>query len=292
MVAMNRREFLLASAGLALVAACGGGDEDDGTVARVSTPDGETEAGKALNVVAVSYLHVAGIDQRLALGILNDQGTGPMALEGAVEVTIGGKPVEAAVHSGNGTPIPYLLVRHRFDAPGPTMAKVTLEGRSGEAAIDVKDPGGLQLPIPGRPMIVTPSPTPANTLGVDPICTRKPACPLHDTSLDAALAEKRPLAVLFSTPALCQSQFCGPVLDNLLSQQAEFGDRVRFLHVEIYADLSGKQNLAPTVKAYHLQEAGEPILFLAGADGVVRERIDNAFDRVEAKAALEQLVAG
>lgn len=292
MAAMNRREFLLAGAGLALVAACGGGDDGDGEVARVSTPDGENRAGTTLNVVPVSYLHVAGIDQRLALGVLNDAGTGPMALKGDVEVTIGGAPVEAVVHSGNGTPIPYLLVRHRFDAPGPVMAKVTMEGRAGEAAVDVKDPAQVQLPIPGRPMIVTPSPTPANTMGVDPICTRKPACPLHDVSLDAALAEQRPLAVLFSTPALCQSQFCGPVLDNLLSQQAEFGDRVRFLHVEIYADLSGTQNLAPTVKAYHLEEAGEPLLFLAGADGVVRDRIDNAFDRVEAKAALEQLVAG
>ncbi|MGH9177044.1 MAG: hypothetical protein ACRD0N_00620 [Acidimicrobiales bacterium] len=292
MAAMNRREFLLASAGLALVAACGGGDDGDDEVARVSTPDGRNGPGTTLNVVPVSYLHVAGIDQRLALGVLNDEGTGPMALKGDIEVTIGGTPVEAAVHSGNGTPIPYLLVRHRFDAPGPVMAKVTMEGRAGEAAIDVKDPGGVQLPIPGRPMIATPSPTPANTMGVDPICTRKPACPLHDVSLDAALAEQRPLAVLFSTPALCQSQFCGPVLDNLLSQQAEFGDRARFLHVEIYADLSGTQNLAPTVKAYHLEEAGEPLLFLAGADGVVRDRIDNAFDRVEARAALEQLVAG
>ena len=293
MAAMNRREFLLASAGLALAAACGGGDDDDDTVARVSTPDGGTAAaGTALNVVHVSYLHVAGIDQRVALGALNDDGTGPMALEGDIEVTIGGAPVEAALHARDGTPFPYLLVRHRFDAPGEVLAKLTMEGRAGEVKIAVKDPASVQLPFPGRPMIVTPSPTPANTLGVDPICTRKPVCPLHEVSLDAALAEKRPLAVLFSTPALCQSKFCGPVLENLLSQQAEFGDRVRFLHVDIYKDLSGKLDPAPTVRAYHLAQAGEPLLFLAGADGVVRDRIDNAFDRVEAKAALQQLVAG
>ena len=289
MVAMNRREFLLAGAGRALVAACGGGDDDD-QVARVSMPDGD-DGAKSLNAQLVSYLHVPGIEQRIVLGVINDAGTGPVALDDSVEVTIGGTPVQAAVHTGNGTPVPYLLLRHRFDAPGPVVAEVSYKGRTGEAGIDVKDPAAVRLPYPGRPMIVAPSPTAAGTLDVDPICTADPPCPLHDVSLDAALAEKRPLAVLFSTPALCQSRFCGPVLDNLLSQQAEFGDRVRFLHVEIYADRAGK-NLAPTVKAYHVAEAGEPLLFLAGADGVVRDRLDNAFDRVEAKAALEQLVAG
>lgn len=287
MVALNRREFLLAGAGLALVAACGGGD-DGGPAAKVTEPDGD-DATKALNAQLVSYVHVAGIDQRVVLGIINDEGTGPVPLDGPVQVSIDGAEVEATVHSGNGTPVPYLLVRHRFEKAGPAVAEVTFDGRTGEAGIDVKDPASVQLPFPGRPMVNAPSPTAAATLGVDPICTNQPACPLHEVSLDAALAEKRPLAVLFSTPALCQSRFCGPVLENLVAQQAAFADRVRFLHVEIYADRAGK-TLAPTVKAYDLP--GEPVLFLAGADGVVRDRLDNAYDRVEAKAALEQLVAG
>lgn len=285
MAAMNRREFLLAGAGLALVAACGGGDDDEKVAAKVSQPEGN---GKALNLQVVSYVHVAGIDERVVLGLINDDATGPLPLDGPVSVSIDGTEVEAEVHAGQGTPIPYLLVRHRFDKPGPAMAQVRYEGRTGETAIDVKDPSGVKVPVAGMAMVSTPSPTPASPLGVDPICTRDPVCPLHEVSLDAALAEKRPLAVLFSTPALCKSQFCGPVLDNLLAQQGQFADRVRFLHVEIYAGRDGK-TLAPTVKAYNLP--GEPILFLAGPDGVVRDRIDNAFDRAEAKAALERLVS-
>ncbi|MFP5378014.1 MAG: hypothetical protein ACLGIO_14690, partial [Acidimicrobiia bacterium] len=141
---------------------------------------------------------------------------------------------------------------------------------------------------PGTAMVAAPSPTTADPLGVDPICTADPPCPLHDVSLDAALGERRPLAVLFATPALCQSRLCGPVLDTLLEQREAFADRVRFLHVEIYTDRTG-ETLAPTVQAYNL--TAEPVLFLAGADGTVRERLDNAFDRVEARAALERLVA-
>lgn len=285
MASLNRREFLLAGAGLALVAACGGDDDDP--VAKV-TDTGGNDATRSLNAQLVSYVHVAGIDQRIVLGIINDEGTGPVPLDGPVEVTIDGAEVQADVHTGNGTPVPYLLVRHRFEKPGPAVARITFGGRSGEAGIDVQDPASLRFPFPGRPMIATPSPTAAAPLGVDPICTSQPVCPLHDVSLDSALAEKRPLAVLFSTPALCKSRFCGPVLDTLVTQQGEFADRVRFLHVEIYTDRAGK-TLAPTVKAYDLP--GEPILFLAGADGVVRDRLDNAYDRVEARAALERLVS-
>ena len=285
MVAMSRREFILAGAGLAVAAACGGGDDADGPAAKVSGP---TSAAKTLNVQLVSYVHVAGIAERVVLGLINDDASGPLPIDAPATISIDGEEVEAEVHSGEGTPIPYLLVRHRFEKPGPAIARVTFKGRTGEAGIDVKDAGAVKVPVPGRPMVSVPSPTAADPLGVDPICTRNPPCPLHEVSLDAALAEKRPLAVLFSTPALCKSRFCGPVLDNLLTHQGAFADRVRFLHVEIYQGPDGK-SLAPTVKAYALP--AEPVLFLAGADGVVRERLDNAFDRVEAKAALERLVS-
>lgn len=278
----------MAGAGLVLASACGGGDDDD-AAARVSDPSSSTTGrdAKSLNVQLVSYVHVAGIEQRIVLGLINDDATGPLPLDGPATVSINGEAVDAEVHAGNGTPVPYLLLRHRFDAPGPAVAEVTFKGRTGKAGIDVQDPAALRMPSEGKLMVSTPSPTTANPLGVDPICTANPPCPLHEISLDAALAEGRPLAVLFSTPALCKSRFCGPVLDNLLAQQGEFADRVRFLHVEIYANREGKE-LSPTVKAYELP--GEPILFLAAADGVVRERLDNAFDRVEAKSALERLL--
>jgi hypothetical protein len=43
------------------------------------------------------------------------------------------------------------------------------------------------------------------------------------------------------------------------------------------------------VQAFHLDQ--EPFLFLAGADGVVRDRLDNAVDTAEMRAALTQLVS-
>lgn len=286
MSAIDRRSFLLAGAGLALTAACGAKKDDGGVVAKVSDPSkpGSTKAA-AFNPVVASYLHVAGIDERFTIALLNGEGTGPVALNGPVKLTINGEPVASEVHQ-DGIPLPYLLVRHRFAEPGVVQVGVTFDGDTAETALQVVDGQGLKVPYPGTAMIVTPSPTATATLGVDPICTADPICPLHDVSLDALLAAKRPTAVLFSTPARCQSRLCGPVLDNLLAERAAFADRIGFHHVEIYKARTGDA-LSPTVDAYGLQQ--EPVLFLAGPDGIVEERLDNAIDKAELKAALERL---
>jgi hypothetical protein len=268
-----RRTFLLATAGLLAAAAC----------------KRQAEERTDVTLVTASYVHVTGIDQRLTFALIRDNG--PELLRRPLDVSItdpSGRKLgtERGRLHGDGIPLPYLRLERRFDETGVHEAEVTYQGHALKTTFTVEDAAKVKVPIPGRPMIATPTPTVADNRGVSPICTREAVCPLHDVSLDAALAEKRPLAVLFSTPALCQSQLCGPVLDNLLSQHAAFGSRVRFLHVEIYTDTSGK-TLAPAVQAYHLES--EPFLFLAGADGVVRERLDNAFDRSEVKAALDRL---
>jgi hypothetical protein len=283
---VDRRSFLLATAGLAVAAACNRPGSDKPAIEVDDTGD---DGDAPISLVVPSYVHVTGIDQRVTLALI--RGEEPVRLTDSLDVvfeTPDGKELRARseVHT-DGIDLPYLLVRRRFETPGPHVARVRYRGKDRTAAVLVEDPAKVQVPIPGRPLIAAATPTVADNRGVSPICTRDPICPLHDVSLDAALDEKRPIALLFSTPALCQSQLCGPVLENLLSQHAAFGSRVRFLHVEIYTDMSGK-TLAPAVQAYHLES--EPFLFLADAQGVVRDRLDNAYDRVEVQAALERLV--
>ena len=107
-------------------------------------------------------------------------------------------------------------------------------------------------------------------------------------SLSSLVGAGKPIAVMFATPALCQTATCGPVLDALLSIRKPYEDRVAFVHIEIYKSNKGV-DVAPTVAAWNLP--GEPWLFTVDGQGTVKSRLDGAFGRDEMKQALDALVA-
>jgi hypothetical protein len=78
------------------------------------------------------------------------------------------------------------------------------------------------------------------------------------------------------------------VLDELLKVMGPYQDKVTFVHVEIYKNLTGS-DYVPTVDAWNLPT--EPWLFGIDAQGVVRSRIDGAFGGTEMKSLLDALVA-
>ena len=136
------------------------------------------------------------------------------------------------------------------------------------------------------------TPTTTNTLGVTPICTRTPAmCPLHDTSFAKVLESKGPTALLISTPGFCQTAVCGPVLELLLSERANF-PAMRMVHAEVYNDpqqfASGKPNPETTAAVHTYGLSYEPSLVVANADGIVVSRLDFTWDRTELRAALQR----
>ncbi|MEX2100593.1 MAG: hypothetical protein WEB19_04185 [Acidimicrobiia bacterium] len=143
-------------------------------------------------------------------------------------------------------------------------------------------------PVAGQAAPRAASPTTTDTLGVSPICTRRPACPLHTVSLSSVIGAGKPVAALFATPARCSSQYCGPVLDEMLKIMDPYKDRVTFVHTEIYQSLTGTA-LVPTVSAWGLET--EPWLFGIDAAGTIRARLDGAFGGTEMKKLLDGLVS-
>jgi hypothetical protein len=198
-----------------------------------------------------------------------------------------GPPMPTAIHADGPEPS-YALTTYSFPSAGVYQLSATYQGSSVTLPISVIDPSSTRVPVVGQALPSVATPTVAQPIGVNPVCTANPPCPFHSVSLDAALAARRPIALLFATPALCQSRYCGPVLLNLQAVAGPWLNRVTFIHCEIYTDLSG-QTSVPAVTAYHLEH--EPLLFLAGPDGIVRERLDNGYDQVEAVSALQRLVA-
>src|SRR3954447_4321746 len=136
-----------------------------------------------------------------------------------------------------------------LDSPGTWQVQAQIKG----------DPAKFEVPVLGARVAVVPgesapraaSPTAADTLGVDPICTRDPACPLHGESLSTVIGAGKPVAALFATPARCQSAYCAPVLDEFLDTIKAYGDQIVPVHIEIYKKATGTA-LVPTVDAWHL----------------------------------------
>ena len=296
---LDRRTFLAAGAALAVAAACGGGGDDDDVGAGgsdVTTP--AQQAPDQVQVVPASAQLLVGREQRVTAGLLLD--AEPIREPNGVRMAFGrdfdsvGPWQPATFHSEGIDTRPYYRTAYTFDAPGDWVVVVDANGRKGGAPlVPVITPEDTEVPVVGDAMIPVATPTTADGRGVDPICTGEPQCPFHDVSLDAALGQGRPLVVMFSTPAFCQSQVCGPVLDVLVGESAAFRDRAQFVHVEVFRsrnpDFRNRDALAPGMQAYHL--TFEPVVFFAGADGVVRERLDGPFDAVECREALARLVA-
>jgi hypothetical protein len=110
------------------------------------------------------------------------------------------------------------------------------------------------------------------------ICTRTPPCPLHAISLDDALRNGKPTVVTFATPLLCESQLCGPVVDEVMLVAQQQGSAVNVIHVEEF--LPGKdlqpppatlENVSPAFKAWGFQD--EPWVIVIDGRGMIRGRL-------------------
>lgn len=104
--------------------------------------------------------------------------------------------------------------------------------------------------------------------------TRVPPDDMHDTSLKDVLGRK-PVALLFATPALCQSRVCGPVVDIAVQLERTYGDRVAFIHQEVYVDNEVSKGLRPPLRSFGLRT--EPWLFTIKRDGTVAARLEGSF---------------
>lgn len=140
-----------------------------------------------------------------------------------------------------------------------------------------------EQPVAGDRAISVASPTFENHRGVNPICTRKPPCSMHDLSLDVALRNGKPTVLIIGTPQFCESRICGPMVDVLDAVKRELPKgSVNFVHVEQYpddTDAPAKHVLAPAAKAWKLES--EPATYFIRPDGMIAERFVGAADQAE-----------
>jgi hypothetical protein len=288
-------------------------------------PPAGTGSGDVTPVFAFSEAVVG--PNRLAIGLLrngspvNDPGAS-VKLKIFDLTTNNPKPqAEAsAIYYGRGLPAGIWVVYVNFDQPGnvgvevqaqmpgqsqPSTRRYNLEivstsaaPRVGQAAISVKT-----LTVRDVPELKQ------LTSGADP----DPA--LYQISLDDALKSGKPTAVLFATPNFCKTATCGPSVTVLSQLQKRYGDRMQFIHSEVYrypfgdsAKLQAESvtkaqnaNRAPTREELRagLSDAmatwnlpSEPWLFLIDAKGIIVARYEGGITSEELSPAVENLLAG
>jgi len=109
---------------------------------------------------------------------------------------------------------------------------------------------------------------------VKAIDTRVPPGTMHDASFADVLGQK-PTVLLFATPQLCQSRVCGPVVDVAEQLKRTYGDRVQFIHQEVFVDNTVDKGLRPPLRAFALRT--EPWLFAVDARGRIATRLEGSF---------------
>ena len=290
---LSRRAFLAAGGGLALAAATAPLLETwfDPAAAAVAA----AKKGPISPLVLSSDLYASPEPQRYVFAIA--QGKGP--IEKTYASGAQAQVAFAPPGSSQATVLPTKLYKDglpknrgvyvaqaKFPEAGDWKAILLVKGRKVPFAVTVKS--AAEAPAVGSPAPRAASPTKAAPLGVNPICTRRPACPLHAVSLSDVVGTGKLVAVMFATPALCQSQYCGPVLDELLKVVPRYQDKVTFVHSEIYTSNRGA-TLSPTVQAWNIP--GEPWLYTVDGAGTIKGRIDGAFGSGEIVEQLDALIA-
>ena len=190
------------------------------------------------------------------------------------------------------------------DVQGIYVAQVTLP-RSGTWGLEVlaqSSNGAVEsarlsvgvLAASLAPMVGTPAPRSRNRVASDvsdlrQIDSSDPPDPrLHRTRIADAIAQSKPQVIVFATPRHCTSRVCGPVVDIVRTLIPTYGDRVAFIHEEIW-ETGSLQKFSSTVEEWNLRS--EPWIFVVDGTGMVRARFEGVTTRRELEAALRSVLA-
>jgi hypothetical protein len=144
-----------------------------------------------------------------------------------------------------------------------------------------------KIPDVGQKAPVVHTPTASDVANLSEIDTRLPHDTMHDVDLADVLG-KKPVVLVFATPALCQSRVCGPVVDVEEQVKSEFSDSdVAFIHQEVYEDNNPNKGYRSQLKTYGLRT--EPWLFVIDRNGTISTRIEGAFGASELERAVRKV---
>ena len=250
-------------------------------------------------------------DNRLAFGVLNEENaivyaptavyvakgprsgavTGPYPAPADLLVTEPAFRSQQAATEGDPFAAIYEATNVEFKAPGKHALLIVTKLDDQLVAAPAQVVVRKESPVPdvGDPAPVVQTDTVASGGGIEAVDTRRPTAPeLHRTNF-ADVAGKKPVALLFATPQYCESRVCGPVVDIALQLEQEYGDRVQFIHQEVFEDNDPNKGLRKPLREFGLPT--EPWLFTIDAKGRVAARLEGSFGLNGFERALQAAIA-
>lgn len=146
------------------------------------------------------------------------------------------------------------------------------------------------IPRPGQrpPRIVTPTPEQAGDAASE-LTTRRPDGGLNEANFADMLGEK-PIALLFTSPAFCQSRVCSAVADVAAQLSSEVGDEAEVIQMELYRGNDPDMGVRPQVRRFNLPS--DTWLFVIDSGGRVRRAVEGPFSVTEMRTWLEEATRG
>jgi len=106
---------------------------------------------------------------------------------------------------------------------------------------------------------------------------------------------EKPIVINFSTPSLCKSGTCSPIIENIKKLSEEFKENIVFIHVEIYDNPkeildSGNPNLGKISEAVtEWNLPSEPWTFLVNSSGKIVSKHESFIGYEELKKMIQNL---
>jgi hypothetical protein len=187
----------------------------------------------------------------------------------------------------------YVVPKVDFPSDGSYLAIAMIKNGDKLEASRIPSPVVGQYPKVPKvgerpPKIDTPT---AAEVGNDleKIDTRVPPDQMHKANFKDVLG-KKPIVLIFATPALCQSRVCGPVVDVAQQVADKYEPKADFIHQEVYNNNEIADGLRPQLKAFHLPT--EPWTYLIDKEGVIKDRLSGAYGVDELEEAMQTILPG
>jgi hypothetical protein len=117
---------------------------------------------------------------------------------------------------------------------------------------------------------------------------------LYRYSIADALQRKRPLIVVFASPAFCTNAVCGPQVEVVSDLRKRYEDEADFIHVDLYENpVEIQGDLAKAVETPVLREWGlvsQEWTYVVGSNGVVSARFENFVGEQELSSAIREAI--